>query len=520
MARSRFTRRHFMQGSSAAVAIGAAASIGAPRVSWSQDRKIVRIRNDGDISVLDPGYMIGGAEIVTQFAVLPRLAVGKETTSGWTWEPSEFVDKLVQTDDLNIAFTLKPGLQWSKGFGELTAEDVKYSFERILTSDWKGSFPTIERVDVTDKYSGVIVMNKPFAPVWLVSFLSGVASIVCKAAVEKLPEKKFTTEMPAECGPYTLAEWRPQEVMIFKRNPDWPLEPASIEEVHLVLIKENETGKIAYDANEVDMTEITPASLQTVQQNLPEHSKLGIIAGPVFTWLGLNTEHEKLKDIRVRQAIQRAIDVDAILEAAYAGASPKATGIVPPGMIGHRESAAYSHNIDEAKALMAEAGVSGLELELTTLPLQDRIVAAQIIQTNLAEIGITVKIKEVDEGVFWDLGLEEKGEAWKSLEIWLMRYAMSPDPHDGIQWFVGEQVGVWNWERWKDPEFDKLFADGQVETDVGKRDQIYKRMQEIMENTGAYVWITHEPYIYLYRDSFVPAFDPAGNQDITRFKWA
>ena len=94
----------------------------------------------------------------------------------------------------------------------------------------------------------------------------------------------------------------------------------------------------------------------------------------------------------MRKAIQRAIDVKSILDAAYGGTAPLAHGIVPLGITGNRPASKYSYNPDEARALLAEAGVSGLTLEFKTLNEAYRVTAAQIVQANLADVGITLNI--------------------------------------------------------------------------------------------------------------------------------
>ena len=102
--------------------------------------------------------------------------------------------------------------------------------------------------------------------------------------------------------------------------------------------------------------------------------------------------------------------------------------------------------------------MTDLSVTLQTLNLQDRVTAAQIIQANLAEVGVTVEVVPLDSGPFWNLGQESKGDAWKDLQLWIMRYGGSPDPFDHFQWFVRDQVGVWNWERWSDDEFEDLYV--------------------------------------------------------------
>ncbi len=514
----RISRRHLVIGTTGMAAVAALGLGGGP--ARAQGTKLVRVRADIDIKVLDPGYMIGAMEIPVAFATLPRLAVPAQSPEGWSWAPSANVDKLEQVDGTHIAFSLKPGQIWSGGFGEITAEDVKYSFERILVSEWKDSWSSLDHVEVTDKYSGVIVLNKPFAPVWLLSMTTVVASIVSKAAIEKLPEKKYTTDVPAYYGPYVLSQWLPKQKIVLTRNPDWKGPLPQLDEIQLIPIEDANAAELAYEAGELELTEIAAISYNRYQSKMPEKSKLTVLPGPHYQWMGMNTEHPKLKDVRVRKAIQRAVDVDSILQAAYGGVAPKAYGIVTPGCIGYREAAGYGYNPEESKALLSEAGVSNLELDIQMENLQERLAAAQIIQANLADVGIKLNIKPLELGPFWDLGLEFKGDAWKTLELWLMEFRTQPDPSDAIQWFVKDQVGVWNWERWSDPEFEELWTKGLVETDVAARSKVYLRMQDIMENTGAYVWITHQPKIFIHRDNIQPVFDFAAYPYFNEFKMA
>ena len=123
-----------------------------------------------------------------------------------------------------------------------------------------------------------------------------------------------------------------------------------------------------------------------------------------------------------------------------------------------------------------------------------------------------------DDGPFWDMGQESKGDTWKDLQIWIMRYGAGADPYEPFQWFKRDQVGIWNWERWSDDEFEDLYVKGIAETDVDKRSDIYIRMQEIMEDTGGYVWLTHEPEVFIHRDTLYADFAPSGEQQLLYFK--
>ena len=99
-----------------------------------------------------------------------------------------------------------------------------------------------------------------------------------------------------------------------------------------------------------------------------------------------------------------------------------------------------------------------------------------------------------------------------------MRYGTNPDPYEACQWFRREQIGVWNWERWSDDEFEDLYQKALGEVDTAKRNAMYVRMQEIMEDTGAYVWISHEPETYVHRANIEIDVSPAANVNFRGFK--
>ena len=87
---------------------------------------------------------------------------------------------------------------------------------------------------------------------------------------------------------------------------------------------------------------------------------------------------------------------------------------------------------------------------------------------------------------------------------------MAPDPSYATAWFVTSQKGIWNWERYSDAEFDRLEAAAKAETDNAKRGQMYQKMQDIMEESGAYRFLTHEATPVIFNNSIKPAFRPDG----------
>ena len=227
----------------------------------------------------------------------------------------------------------------------------------------------------------------------------------------------------------------------------------------------------------------------------------------------MNTQHPKLKDIRVRQAIQQAVNVDEFLLAAYNGAAERSFGIVPPGMVGHRDYNLMKYDPKAAKALLDEAGVKDLQLTLNVINKADDMTGAQVVQSSLAEVGIKIEIIPNDSGTFYTLGVEKEGQMWKDLQMYIQRFGIGSDPSWGTAWFVCDQVGVWDWERVCNPEFDELHKKALTELDPKVRQPMYVKMQDLMEQSGAYIFTTHGPNAYLLSNRVVPSPDPDGRYE-------
>jgi peptide/nickel transport system substrate-binding protein len=235
------------------------------------------------------------------------------------------------------------------------------------------------------------------------------------------------------------------------------------------------------------------------------------LQGIDYVWFGPNIEKKPFDDLRVRQALRLGVDIDGILAGAYAGLYPRANALLAPGIVGYwAEAPVYKRDVDAAKKLLADAGQgSGFKTSLTILASDARYQAiGAIVQANLAEIGIDVQINALDPGAYWALG--EK-DASKDLELSLIEYSGKFDPGFQTQWFTSAQVGQWNWQRWKSKEFDDLDALGAKTTDQAKRNEIYIKAQKLMDESAAFVWITHNVNTFASRSWLKPGILPNGN---------
>jgi peptide/nickel transport system substrate-binding protein len=497
------TRRALLASAAAAGAVRFRPAAGAD--------KVLTARSYADIAVIDPAFQKSSTEgdIIN---LTQRKLITYKAGSKWEWE-LDAAEKIEQPDARTITFTLKPGVKWTNGFGEMTADDVKYSFERIADpankSPYKGDWETLDHVEVTGKLTGVIHLKEPFAPLWGSTLPWGSGAIVCKAAVTQAGGK-YTTKAPAESGPFLLKEWQPKQRTTLVRNPDYNGPKPEYDEIRILPIDDEKSAEIAFQAGELDFTWSSVSSIPIFQKSPPSHGKLQTRPPLAYVWLGISQVAAPFDDIRIRQAVQKAVDVDAVLKAAYLGVAERATGIIAPGLLGHRDIKMPPRDVDGAKKLMAAAGKSNLQVHLSILNKAERATAAQVVQANLADIGIDVVIDSYDSGSYWTLGDKTAGDKWKTLQLMISRFSMAPDPFYGTEWFTPDQIGTWNWEQFDSKEFGDLHKAAIVELDTKKRGDMYVRMQDLMEQSGCYVFLTHEVQGVLSRDSTVPALLPDG----------
>jgi peptide/nickel transport system substrate-binding protein len=505
-------RRRFLQG---AAATGlAAASMPITKAVWSQSGSVLRVRAYADLDALDPGFYQNAYNVDVMNCIFSKL-VHYKPGHEWGWE-LQAAEEIEQIDETHIRFKLREGMMFTGGYGEMTAEDVKFSYERILEHDSpiKGDWGPLDHVEVEDKYSGVIVLSKGFQPLWNITLPYGAGHIVSKKAVMEATENggNFGMEPPCFSGPYVLDEWKPGQHVKLTRNPDYTgPDEVGFDEIRILPMDDDKTAEIAYEAGDIDFTGISLASLNKYKEDTPDDTTIEEYPSLYYAWVGMNLDNEKLQDINLRKAIQWGINVPQILDAAYFGEAKPSTGLVAPGLIGHREKSLVPPEGDpeKAKEFLAAAGAEGIELNIETLNASTWTTIAEVIQAQLAQIGINLQINVQDSGSFWTMGMESEGERWKDIELLINRFSMVPDPYYATEWFTCEQVGVWNWERFCNEEFDKLHEEAISVTDNEKRGEIYRRMQDMMEESGAYRFLTHEGSPIMYRTSAVkPAVRP------------
>ncbi|WP_411036016.1 ABC transporter substrate-binding protein [Shinella sp. BYT-45] len=503
------TRRQVLIGGAS---IAMAAALGGVHPAFANaDRTRIVVRVEKDLSNLDPANRSGPVDLNVIWSVQQGLISFKPGSTEWELDAAE---QLEQVSDTEIRFKLRSGLAFTGGYGELTAEDVKFSFERFINPATEGKAVTyakdwaaLDRVEVTGPLEGRIILKNPAPALYSIALADGSGRIVSKKAFEALG-KDVATKLIGS-GPYVLKEWTPREQFVLEINPDYkgPIKP-HFREIVGKPIGEQKTAEIAFQSGEIDFTAIDPENGNSLAA-LPDASVTEIPAID-YVWFGPNVEKAPFDDIRVRQALRYAVDIDAVLQGAYSGIYPRANSLLAPGLLGYwKDAPVYARDLEKAQALLAEAGHSGGFKTRLTIEANARNEAiAQIIQANLAEIGIEVEIEALESAAYWALG---DNDASKDLELSLIKYNGKFDPSFQTQWFISAQVGHWNWQRWKNADFDALHEKGSVTVDPAEREKIYIEAQRLLDESAAFIWITHNLNAFASRKWLKPGVLPNGN---------
>lgn len=521
-------RRCVLKGALATGVAGMAGVVPGPfsfAVAADND-KILEIRLAADIQNLDPAFEPQDYDLQVIFNIYENLVGFRPgtfeliNTLAESWTPS--------ADGTRFEFKLKEGMRFHRGYGDVTAEDVKFSFERIagltqppVDSPYKKLWAALQEVQVTGPYSGVIVLKHATAPLMNLTVPNNVGQIVSKKAVEELGDK-FATN-PVGTGTYEFVEWRPRERIVLRKFKEYSgansayAKPVEWEEIHFLPIPEDSSAEISLESGDLDFGAVPLSAVSRFEgdDNFTVHERTGF----GYKFIGMNIEDPALSNIDVRKAIRFAIDVPAILAAGFEGRWQRATAVLPPSMpFGHWENApVVDRDLDKAREHMKKAGVSELTLNFTYNNSEPGgATVAEIAQANLKEIGITLNVTGQENAIAMQTG----EEAQKGRQIFYVGFGSQGDPAQSMSWFTCEQINKWNLMGWCDDAFTKLAAAGIAEMDQAKRKDIYFEMQRMWDEAANAVWIAWPTTFFAARKGLDPSLRPDGRMLAWNFRTA
>ncbi|MGI5282407.1 ABC transporter substrate-binding protein [Nonomuraea polychroma] len=360
------------------------------------------------------------------FSVQPLLAEKWETPT-----PTEYV------------FHLREGVTFSNGRA-MTADDVVGSLKRLLASKsvWRGQLGPVKSVTTDGDDTVKVTLSEPYTP-----FLAALANV--PAAILPMKEIEAKSVDPATTllgtGPYEVENHRQDVSWTFKKNDKYWAEGKPAADTLNITIAPEEAARIAALQN----GGAALATLGNVDSSamLAGAKDVNVVtqATTDFYYLMLNTQapssrSSKFADPKVRQAITIALDPQQIADVALGGKG-KPTAVTPAGLPGACDPAALpsaSKSLDEAKKLLAEAGAQNLSFTLSIFNTEPAPAVAQVIQQNLQQAGITVKIEQMDEAS-WSGKVYGKAPAeFDAALSWFAGYA---DPGMVTKWWNPETAG-------------------------------------------------------------------------------
>jgi peptide/nickel transport system substrate-binding protein len=307
-----------------------------------------------------------------------------------SWEVSE--------DGTTYDFTLREGATFSNG-EDFTAEDVKFSIERVQSDDWtislKSGMDVVESVEVVSPTEVTVRLSEPSND-WLYRMTTRIGAMFSPSGIDDLANEPIGT------GPYVVHEWNRGQSIVLQANEDYWGEPPAVDTVTLRYFDDPTAANNAMRTEDIDVigTVQAPEALDQFEGDDRFQVIEGTTNGEVT--LAFNNESGPMSDVRVRQAVKHAIDHEALLETAWADRGFLIGGPVPPTDPWYEDlTDLYPHDPDRAEELLADAGEENLTLRFRIANLPYAVSAAQVVSSQLAEVGITAEIDPLEFPARW-----------------------------------------------------------------------------------------------------------------------
>lgn len=429
-----------------------------------------------------------------------------KTLNVTTWAAESYE---IQDGGRKLIFTLRPGIMWQDGV-ELTADDVEFTYKLMIAKTtptaYAEDFLIIKEFKKTGRYSFEVLYEQPYAR----ALSTWMSAILPKHALEG--EDLLKTDFirnPLSCGTYLLKNWIPGNRLEFSSNPNYFEGRPYIDNIILRVIPDTSTMFMELRAGELDMMNLTPQQYarQTSGSRWEDkYNKYEYLAFS-YTYLGYNLNNPLFADKKTRQAIAHALDKKAIVQGVLLGLGEPAIGPYKPGTWAYNDTIKdYSYDLDLARKMLAEAGwqekdsdgilkKDGKRFSFTLLTNQgneQRIKVATIIQYQLKQVGIEVKIRTVEWAAFIEKFINER-----NFDALVMGWTITQDPDCYDVWHSSktETPGL-NFINFKNSEVDSLLVQGRHMLEENERKKIYWRIQEILHD--------EQPYCFLYVPMALP----------------
>jgi dipeptide transport system substrate-binding protein len=512
----------------ASVAIAASVACGT-----SVSAKTLVYCSEGSPEGFNPSlYTAGTTFDASSHAVFNRLAEFERGTTKVI--PGLAVSWTASADGLEYIFNLRQGVKFhsTKDFTpsrDFNADDVIFTFERQRDPNhpyhkvsggsyeyFEGmSMPSlIKSISKDGPYAVKFVLNQPEAP-FIANLAMDFASIMSAEYGDQMMKAGTPEQVdlsPVGTGPFQLQQYQKDAVIRYKANPDYWDGKAKIDTLIFAITPDASVRYQKLKAGECHvMPYPNPADIEAMKSdgdlNMLEQEGLNV------GYLAFNTEKAPFTDKRVRQALNLAIDKQAIIDAVFQGAGKIAKNPIPPTIWSYNEATKdYPYDPEAARALLAEAGVSGLKTNIWAMPVQrpynpNARRMAELIQADWAKVGVEAEIVTFEWGEY--LKRSKEGEHETVLLGWT---GDNGDPDNFLYVLLGcDAASAANRARWCHRPFDDLLKKAKQTADIAERTRLYEEAQLVFKEEAPWVTIAHSVVFMPVRKEVVDyRIDPLG----------
>jgi peptide/nickel transport system substrate-binding protein len=409
---------------------------------------------------------------------------------------------MVSKDGLRYTFKLRRGVSFHDGT-PFNAEAVKDSIERQINPEHPlnklGKYPfanyffgNVKAVEVVDASTVEFVLKEPRAS-FLAVLTAGAASIVSPTAMRKLGADYALS--PVGTGPFKFAAWDRGQRVVLEKNPAYWRFPVKIDRVVYRPIVEDQARLTELLTGALDLIVGTPPDYVGQLESNPKITLLRQVGAHVW-YLGINNQKKPLDDKRVRQALNYAVNKDAIVRDVLKGTGSLSVGPVLPKTWGADGGLKpYAYDPERAKKLLADAGYpSGFTTTLwvpeSGSGMQSPVAMSTVIQSNLKAVGVNVALQTMEWGAYL-AKLRSKEQELFALS-WMAGnedpdLVMYPLLHSS-QWTPNGP----NRALYKNDKFDELLHQARLTTDEKKRADLYRQAQRILVDDAPWIFVDHE----------------------------
>lgn len=449
-----------------------------------QDNLVVAVPQDPDF--LDPHKAVASGTEEMMFNVFEGLL--KPEPSGKLF-PAVASAYTVSEDGLTYTFTLRDGIRFHNG-NPVTIEDVAFSYKR-LRGDFSSEplspvFKDIQ-IDVVDTKTITFTLKEVDAS-FAVHFM--------EAVVPAGMDDEAYNKTPIGTGPYRFVEYMPSQRIVLEKFDDYWGEKAHISHVEFRIFADQNAALISLMGGEVDMYPRIPVENLDA---LPEGYTFFEGKQNTVQLMAMNTAVEPLDDLRVRQAINYAVDTQMVIDAVADGmGTPLGSNMSPAMPLYYQEGLEnrYAQDLDKAKSLLKEAGyANGFDIEIT-VPSNYvfHVKSAEVIAEQLKAVDIQATIKSVEWGVWLD-------EVYKgrNYEMTIIGLTGKLDPHN-VLWRYVSDYGR-NFMNFSNAEYDTLLNAAKSTIDETKRAELYKKAQIILADEVPAVYIMDPNFVVAHKET-------------------